>query len=402
MKIVRLLAVLALGLVLGACVSQTVTTNSVPKIDTAATVVPEGQLLDVGISIFNPGIDDYEEGEQTYPEVRKAEARFMPFLLAEAMQESSAWGAVRVVPNPQQINDLVVTGKILHSDGEKLELHIKAVDSRGQVWLDKDYTGEASRYAYEVTKRNQYDPFQAVYNTIANDLLQQQEKVKSQDREKIRLVTELRFARSFSPEAFDGYLEEDKKGRFTILRLPAKDDPMLQRVASIRERDQMFIDTLQEYYKTFGTQMHDPYEEWRKQSYEEAVALEELQAESTRQLIAGGLALIAGIAMATTGDSSTSQVAGQVAVIGGGYLLKGGLDKRNEAQIHVQALEELGQSLEAEITPQVIELEDRTVTLHGNVEDQYAQWRELLADIYQAEVGALQPPADNAAATGKL
>ena len=59
-------------------------------------------------------------------------------------------------------------------------------------------------------------------------------------------------------------------------------------------------------------------------------------------------------------------------------------------------------SLEAEITPQVIELEDRTVTLHGNVEDQYAQWRELLADIYQAEVGALQPIADNSPATDKL
>ncbi len=33
--------------------------------------------------------------------------------------------------------------------------------------------------------------------------------------------------------------------------------------------------------------------------------------------------------------------------------------------------------------------------LSGNVEDQYAQWRELLADIYAAEVGALELPADN-------
>ena len=402
MNMARLLVALALALQLGACVNQTITTNEVPKVASATTAVPEGQLLDVGISIFNPGIEDYEEGEQTYPEVRKAESRYMPFLLAEAMQESGAWGAVRVVPNPKQINDLVVSGKILHSDGERLELHIKAVDSRGEVWLDQDYTGEASRYAYEVNKRNQYDPFQSVYNTIANDLLQAQEKVKAGDRERIRLVTELRFARSFAPEAFDGYIEEDKKGRFTILRLPAQDDPMLQRVASIRERDQMFIDTLQEYYKSFGEQMHGPYEEWRKQSYEEAVALQELQAESTRQLIAGGLALIAGIAMATSGESSTTRTAGQVAVLGGGYMLKGGLDKRNEAQIHVQALEELGQSLEAEITPQVIELEDRTVTLHGNVEDQYAQWRELLADIYRAETGALPTPADNSAETGKL
>ncbi len=77
-------------------------------------------------------------------------------------------------------------------------------------------------------------------------------------------------------------------------------------------------------------------------------------------------------------------------ILGGGYLLKSGLEKRNEAEIHVQALDELGQSLEAEITPQVIELEDRTVMLSGNVEDQYAQWREILGDIYRAEIGELE------------
>jgi len=42
---------------------------------------------------------------------------------------------------------------------------------------------------------------------------------------------------------------------------------------------------------------------------------------------------------------------------------------------------------------QVIELEDRTVMLSGNVEEQYEQWRELLADIYRAEVGMLELPA---------
>jgi hypothetical protein len=394
---VRLLGTLGICALLAACVSQTVTTNSVPRVATPDNVVPENQLLDVGIAIFDPGIDDYEEGEQMYPEVRKAEARFMPFLLSEAMQDSGAWGAVRVVPNPEQINDLVITGKIMHSDGEELELHIRAVDSRGQVWLEKDYTGIASRYGYQITKRNNYDPFQAVYNTIANDLLAQQEELSAKTRQNIRLVTELRFARSFSPQAFDGYLGTNGKGDYEVLRLPAQGDPMLERVISIRERDQMFIDTLQEYYKTFGDQMAAPYQEWRKETYEEAVALQELRAESYRQMIAGGIAIIAGIAGATTGDSSTTRAVGQMAVIGGGYLLKSGLEKRNEAQIHVQALEELGMSLEAEITPQVIELEDRTITLSGNVEDQYTQWRELLADIYAAEVGALEPPPDTAA-----
>ena len=80
-------------------------------------------------------------------------------------------------------------------------------------------------------------------------------------------------------------------------------------------------------------------------------------------------------------------------MIGGGALLKRGLEKRAESNIHSLALEELGQSLDAEITPRVIELEDRTVRLTGNVEDQYDQWRELLADIYAAELAALEPPA---------
>ena len=112
--------------------------------------------------------------------------------------------------------------------------------------------------------------------------------------------------------------------------------------------------------------------------------------------------LRASAAWASTGDSATTRTAGQVAIIGGGYLLKSGLEKRNEAQIHVEALEELGMSLEAEITPQVIELEDRTVMLSGNVEDQFAQWREVLAEIYRAEMGDLELPEESAATTDTL
>ena len=169
---------------------------------------------------------------------------------------------------------------------------------------------------------------------------------------------------------------------------------MLERVRSIRERDQLFIDTMQEYYGSFNGEMIGPYQEWRKLSYEEAMALQELKAESTRRRVAGGVAVLAGIAAASSSDSS-SRAASNVAILGGGYLLKSGLEARNEAQIHVEALEELGMSLEAEITPQVIELEDRTVMLSGNVEDQYDQWRELLAEIYRAEIGELAIPDES-------
>ena len=398
----RLLAVMFITLGLGACVNQSIKSTSVPSVKGASTTVEEHLLLDVGIAVFDPGLEDYDEDERVYPEVRKAEARYMPNLLSQAMQDSGAWGAVRVVPDSTQITDLLVQGEILYSDGEELQLQITATDSRGYTWLDKKYTGKASGYAYKMTTRSTYDPFQAVYNTIANDLLQLQEELREEDRENVRLVTELLFARSFSPDAFDGYLGQNRKKNYVVLRLPAEEDPMLERVRSIRERDQLFIDTLQEYYITFDAQMDGPYQEWRKLSYQEAVALRELRAESTRNLIAGGVAILAGIAGASSGDSATTRTAGQVAIIGGGYLLKSGLEKRNEAQIHVEALEELGMSLEAEITPQVIELDDRTVMLSGNVEDQYAQWRKVLEELYRAEVGALEMPEDAAGTTDTL
>ena len=200
----------------------------------------------------------------------------------------------------------------------------------------------------------------------------------------------MRFARSMSPDAFEGHLSNDGKGKYTIERLPAVDDPMLARVRKIRERDYLFIDTMQAYYAAFNGQMSAPYQEWRKLSYEEAIALKELKAESTRRLIAGAAMVIAGVAASGSSDSA-SRSAANIAILGGGSIFKSGMDSRIEAEIHVQALEELGMSLEAEIAPQIIELEDRTVTLTGSVEEQYQQWRELLRQIYEAEIGEPLP-----------
>ena len=53
---------------------------------------------------------------------------------------------------------------------------------------------------------------------------------------------------------------------------------MMERIDVIRERDNMYVDTMQEYYNSFGIEMIGPYQEWRKLSYEEAMALQELKA----------------------------------------------------------------------------------------------------------------------------
>ena len=396
---------LALALMFGVtlltgCVSETVKSTQVPALSAPDTLTPEAELLDVGVVILDPGISTVEDEPLVYPEVRRAEATFMATELTQVLTEQGGWGAVRVVPDDRQFSDLLVKGTIMRSDGEALELKIVVSDARGMVWLDKRYTGVTSRYAYEQGTRVKQDPFLAVYRMIANDMLQKFNGVPAAERAEIRQVAEMRFARDFASGAFADYLQEDETGHISLRRLPAEDDPMLNRVRGLRKRHYVFVDTRQGHYTGFSEEMYEPYQEWRKASYEETVALRELESEAQREMIAGGAAIIAGIVAQTSG-SRTTRSAGAVGVIGGGALLKSGLEKRAESKIHSLALEELGQSLDAEITPRVIELEDRTVQLSGNVEDQYDQWRELLADIYAAELAALEPP-DSTDAAPKL
>ena len=381
---------LALSLLTG-CVTETVKSTSVPVLDAPATPVPDAELLDVGVVILDPGISSVEDEEQVYPEVRRAEATFMATELADVLTEQGGWGAVRVVPDERQFSDLLVRGTILQSDGEALELKIRVSDARGTVWLDKRYTGITSRYAYEQGTRTKQDPFLSVYRMIANDMLAAFQRLPADERTTIRRVAEMRFARDFANGAFADYQNEDPSGQVTLRRLPSEEDPMLARVRGLRQRHYVFVDTLQGHYTGFSDDMYAPYQEWRKASYEETVALRELESEAKREMIAGGAAILAGIVAQSSGSSMTRS-AGAIGVVGGGALLKRGLEKRAESNIHSLALEELGQSLDAEITPRVIELEDRTVRLTGNVEDQYDQWRELLADIYAAELAALEPP----------
>ena len=381
---------LALSLLTG-CVTETVKSTSVPVLDAPDTPVPDTELLDVGVVILDPGISSVEDEEQVYPEVRRAEATFMATELADVLAEQGGWGAVRVVPDERQFSDLLVRGTILQSDGEALELKIRVSDARGTVWLDKRYTGITSRYAYEQGTRTKQDPFLSVYRMIANDMLAAFQRLPAEERTTIRRVAEMRFARDFASGAFADYLNEDPSGQVTLRRLPSEEDPMLARVRGLRQRHYVFVDTLQGHYTGFSDDMYTPYQEWRKASYEETVALRELENEAKREMIAGGAAILAGIVAQSSGSRMTRS-AGAIGVVGGGALLKRGLEKRAESNIHSLALEELGQSLDAEITPRVIELEDRTVRLTGNVEDQYDQWRELLADIYAAELAALEPP----------
>ena len=385
------LVMLVLG-TLAACSTKTVKTTTVTPLLDDTQAVAESELLDIGIGIFDPGLDDIAPNreELTFADVRLAETQYVSYMLAQTLQSNGDWGVVRVVPGDLSYYDLAVTGMILQSDGERMIVQVKVTDATGKVWIDKEYDEVVSQYSYDPRVARNQDSFQGLYNKIANDILTyRQDNLKPEDLANIRTIGRIKFASTFAPQVFDQYLETDRRGITSIARLPAANDPLLARIDTIRERDYLFVDALQDHYGNYYRQMAGPYNEFRRMSYEEVMKYDKLRAASRRNMVLGVAAILGGL-VATQSSSNAVQYSAYGGLFGGGYLIKDAFNKRDEAQMQVEALAELGNSLEAEIAPQTIALEERVVTLSGTVESQYAQWREILADIYANETGAAQ------------
>src|SRR5690606_6073951 len=187
--------------------------------------------------------------------LRRAEANYVPYCAKALLEGTGDWGAVRVIPRPAHAVDVVVSGKILHSDGETLEVEVTVEDATGQVWFTRRYGELASKYAYEVSAAHTIDPVQAIYKKLAHDMLAYRQQRTDEQVARIRATAQMRFAREFVPDAFDDYVEQTKEGTFVLKRLPAPDDPNLARVQRVREREYLFIDTLDEYYENYYRNM---------------------------------------------------------------------------------------------------------------------------------------------------
>lgn len=367
-------------------------TSSTPLLlKTPTNPIPQELLLDVGIPTLNDGLYLTDENDTVFPEVRFAEAIYFANQLAKVMEKSGAWGAIRVTPNDQVITDVYITGTILHSDGETLALSVVVKDTKGQKWFSKTYRKVVGKLAYDRKSRNNLgDPFQNLFIRIANDVLIYREKITSKELMELRSVSEIRFAKQFSSDAFAEYLSENKKGILNLERLPAEDDELLKRVQKIRQRDYLYIDTMQDYYDGFSQQMHFAYQEFRQSSYDSVVKSRQLNRQGNQRIIAGLGSILAGIYGRTQADTRLASNASSATAAVGGFILKSGLEQKQKSAEYDESIAEMGSSLEAEIAPQVIALEDRTVTLTGTVQAQYGQWQALMAKIYQQERGSLE------------
>lgn len=372
------------------CVSTTVVNVSSKPAIKAVDNLPEEQLLDVGILMFHPGVpENKEKAAKKFinARVRKAESAYIPYELRRTLEATENWGAVRILPRATEAVDLLVGGDIIKSDGEVLVVNVRATDSSGRVWLDKRYADAASGMSYQEEVAGNEEPFQDLYNNISNDLLAFRQELDAQELERIRTVSKLKFAAEISPYAYLDYYEVDDKGYVDIKRLPAEDDPMLGRVGKIRDREYAFIDILDEHYEGFHDKMAQPYEDWRRYSYEETIALRELVRTSRLTMAAGVLVAVGGAVMQNKADNTAEYYGGRAAMIVGGNLVKGGYDLSKQTNLHAVALKELGDSFVQEVQPMLVEVEGRTIELTGTADEQYDKWRRLLREIYESETG---------------
>ena len=137
----RVFGLLLLAVVISSCAaSRKVKYDSIEAVH-AETELPEVALLDVGIVIFDPGVDEnHEPGKDfVFPDVRRAEARYMPYHLKKTLEATGHWGSIWVLPERSEAVNLLISGRVDHSDGLEVELRIGAWDSTGREWINKTY-----------------------------------------------------------------------------------------------------------------------------------------------------------------------------------------------------------------------------------------------------------------------
>lgn len=347
--------------------------------------------LDVIIPVFDPGLSqgakNYEE-EGIWPELRRAEANRFAYKLKQALDNSHEFGAVRVTPDKTASGDLYVSGKIKESNGEDVEFTLNVVDISGKEWVDKTFDYEVKSGFYKNSRNAGKDAYDPIFKEAADEIIEALKDHSASQLDTLKDIADLRFGASFNDVVFMEYLDTDDD-QVKLVSKPSDNDPLLQRVKAIRVREQLFVDNLQQNYESFSQNMNNSYLAWQAASYTEI----QLQQKSKRNGIfktVGGVLLIAlAIAAGVSSASGASGVAVDTAAIfggiGGAILVSKGFKSIEEAEIHKDAIDELGESINFDLEPQVISFNDKTVELTGNIEQQFKQWRDFLKRIYEQE-----------------
>jgi hypothetical protein len=239
-----------------------------------------------------------------------------------------------------------------------------------------------------------------VFNDVANDLATHVAQMTPKSIAAIQQVSELQFFADMSPQAYGEHLAANDDGIVTAVRLPAENDPSVDRLRQIRERDRLVVDTLNEHYANFYYGIAIPYHSWRKTAREESINYRQVRRSATMQTLMGAVVLAGSLAADTdSGGKQTRSVNRSLQAIGiqqGFESMLRGFSRRSEASMHLESIQELSESFGAEAAPMVVSVEGQSRRLTGTAAAQYESWRRLLREIYESETGFVEPIEDSA------
>ena len=344
--------------------------------------------LSVVIPVLDPNIpDDPNEyaAKSIWPELRRAEANRFAVKLRDSLADTEAFGSVRVSPDKTATAHLYVNAKILTSNGEDIEIAVRLVDISGKSLMTKTYKHRVTEYEFEDPRLAGKDLYSTVFELAAKDIAKVARKQKPKRIAELNAIEEMRFAETFSPDYFSNYIRTSSSGKTKLMSLPADDDVMLNRVKSLRIKDQMFVDNMQVDYENFRNDMNEDYILWQKQAFTESKAAREAASAASAKMWMGLLSVVAGAAIANNSGSDLGNYGGAAIAAAGIATIADGIQDSKEANAHRESLSEMGRSLNIQLAPQVMEMEDRTLELRGNAVEQYTAWRAYLLDVYNKE-----------------
>jgi hypothetical protein len=322
----------------------------------------DGQALNVSIAVFDPGVPadrSLHRDLRIFPRIRAIEARFLPFVLRENLVGSGGWGAVRVVSEPDNAAEVAISGTIIQSDGARLELQVRAVDATGRLWFERNFTGSLVEEGIDPGGAGTVSSFQPLYDEIAEALAEARQRLGDRELARITETSLLRYAAELAPSAFGQYLATDEQGRFALRRLPARDDPMLDRIERIRLTEYVITDTVDAKFRELHEEIASTYALWREYRRKSV----EYEKQNARR------------AQETRADAPP-----------GSYeAMKDLYDNYKWDRVTAQEQDRLAIAFNNEVGPVVDAMEKRIAELESWVDEKYAEWHRLLEALFEVE-----------------
>ena len=317
---------------------------------TLLCVTPAAAQLNISVATFDPGVPEDRSSHRdlhVFPKIREIESKFLPFVLRQSLVDSGNWGAVRVVPEADEAAEILVTGEIVHSDGEFLGVKLRAVDSRGHEWVRQAYSTSSS--------------YEDLFAGFLDDLHNVQTGLDEQTLRGIAGLSMMRYAAALAPDAFGGYFEQLPDGTYKLLRLPADSDPMMARIQRIRSVEYVMTDAIDQKFRELYEEVDSVYEIWRKYRRWYANFRKE--------------------------EAQRNELAQTDAEPGSYEALRHLYDNYRMDRLAAQEQDKWVVGFNNEMEPIIAKMEERIAEMNGWVEDGYVEWTRILGELFEIESG---------------